>query len=147
MCSYLYQNTLAADYQAAVIQLFHHLIAPGWDKHSLKKSILVADAKLHHQAREQQGDQLPSPEPYTQNNIFLLLHLPYHPFDIPKSRIRQLYNQHCQHTFSTLLGMNNLTIAYSQHKSLKEHLTQAKLHQAKGKEASKYYKTHSVNQL
>ncbi len=135
-----YQNTHAADYRAAVLWLFHHLIARSWDKGELKKSILAADAKL--QIRNQAGDPVPTAELYTHDNVFL--YLPYHPFDIPKRRIHQLYDLHCQEAFSTHLGINNLTIAYSWHQSLKEHLTRARLHQALGKEPITYYATHRI---
>jgi hypothetical protein len=109
MCTYFYQNTRAADYRAAVLRLFHHLIAQGLDKGKLKKSILAANAKL--QIRNQAGDPVPTPELYTCDNIFF--HLPYHPFNIPKRRIHQLYDLHCQEAFSTHVGINNQTIAYS----------------------------------
>ncbi len=143
MRTYFYQNTHAADYRAAVLRLFHHLIAQGWDKGELKKSILAAIAKL--QIRNQAGDPVPKAEPYTCDNVFF--HLPYHPFHIPKRRIHQFYDLHCQESFSTHLGINNLTIAYSWHQSLKEHLTQARLHQALGKEASTYYATHRITHM
>jgi hypothetical protein len=83
MRTYFYQNTHAADYRATVLGLFHHLIARGWDKGKLKKSILAADAKLP--IRNQAGDPVLTAEPYTPDNIFF--HLPYHPFDIPKRPI------------------------------------------------------------
>ncbi len=109
MCTYFYQNTHAAEYCAAIYQLFHHLIARGWDKGKHKKSILAADAEL--QIRNQAGDPVLTAEPYTCDNVFF--HFPYHLFDIPKRCIRQLYDLHCQEAFSTHLGINNLTIAYS----------------------------------
>jgi hypothetical protein len=74
MRTYFYQNTHAADYHAAVLRLFHHLIAQGCDKGKLKKSILAADAKL--QIRNQAGDPVLTGKPYTCDNIFF--HLPYH---------------------------------------------------------------------
>jgi hypothetical protein len=119
MHTYFYENIHAAYYCAAILQLFHHLIARGWDKGKLKKSILAADAKL--QIRNQGGDPVQTAEPYTCDNVFF--HLPYHPFDIPKRRIGQLYDLHCQEAFSAHLGINHLTKAYSQHQSMKEHLT------------------------
>jgi hypothetical protein len=143
MPTYFYQNTHAADYRAAVLWLFHHLIAQGWDKDELKKSILAADAKL--QIRNQAGDPVPAAKLHTCDNIFF--HLSNHPFGIPKRCIHQLYDLHCQEAFSTHLGINNLTIAYSQHQCLKEHLTRASLHQALGKEASTYYATHRISHM
>jgi hypothetical protein len=38
--------------------------------------------------------------------------------------------------FSTTLGIDKFTVAYSRHKNLREHLTQARLHQACSKKAS-----------
>jgi hypothetical protein len=136
MRTYYKQNTHKQDYISTVILMFHHLLARGWDRYTLKETILAADVKL------QQLDQQVNPQ---ENQAIITLrppgeplffHLPYHPHDIPRRRLRQLYNYHCQEAFSSSLGIDKFTIAYSRHKNLREHLTQARLHQAKSKTAS-----------
>jgi hypothetical protein len=133
MRTYFKQNTLEQDYISTVILMFHHLLARGWDRYTLKDTILAADVKL------QQLDQQVNPQ---ENQAIivpresLFFHLPYHPHDIPRRRLRQLYNFHCQEAFSSSLGIDKFTVAYSRHKNLREHLTQARLHQAESKKAS-----------
>ena len=69
----------------------------------------------------------------------LFLHFEYHKNDIPKSRVRAIYDKHCKELLSTRLGIKQLTIAYSRPENIKDTITKAKLHQAPGHEASKYY--------
>ena len=136
MRTYFKQNTYQQDYINTVILMFHHLLARGWDRYTLKDTILAADVKLQQldlQVNPQENQAITAPPPPGESLFF---HLPYHPHDIPRRRLRQLYNYHCQEAFSTLLPINKFTIAYSRHKNLKEHLTQARLHQASNKEAS-----------
>ena len=136
MRTYFKQNTCQQDYINTVILMFHHLLVRGWDRYTLKNTILAADVKL-----QQLDQQVNQPEnnaiiaqPPPRESLFF--HLPYHPHDIPRQRIRQLYNHHCHEAFSTALEIDKFTVAYSRHKNLKEHLTQARLHQAKNKKAS-----------
>jgi tyrosyl-tRNA synthetase len=63
----------------------------------------------------------------------------YHPNDIPKKSVRAIYEHCCKSTFEEVLDIKQTTIAYSRPPNLKDTLTKAKLHQAPGKEASKYY--------
>jgi hypothetical protein len=144
MKSYYHQNTLHADYKATVIRLYQHLLARGWRKDTLKKYILDSNTKLHTvpPAGHQDGTSLtgnPTHKPSTRDMLFF--HLPYHPNDIPCRRIQQLYQQHCHEAF-TSIGINSLTVAFSRHKNLREHLTQARLHQAPGREAHIFYIPH-----
>ena len=135
MRTYFKQNTLEQDYISTVILMFHHLLARGWDRYTLKNTILAADVKLQQldqQVNQQETQAIIAPSPRES----LFFHLPYHPHDILRRRLRQLYNYHCQETFSTTLGIDKFTVAYSRHKNLREHLTQARLHQAKSKKAS-----------
>jgi len=73
------------------------------------------------------------------NKECLFLHLDYHRDDIPRNKLRDLYNLHCKYEFSNALGIKQTTICYSRPKTIKDLLTKAKLHQALGREASKFY--------
>ena len=68
----------------------------------------------------------------------------YHPNDISKKAVRALYKHYCKSSFERL-GIQQLTIAYSRPPNIKDSITKAKLHQAPGKEASKYYLGELVN--
>ncbi|KAL3807237.1 hypothetical protein ACHAXA_007957 [Cyclostephanos tholiformis] len=46
MRTYFKQNTLEQDYISTVTLMFHHLLARGWDRYTLKDTILAADVKL-----------------------------------------------------------------------------------------------------
>jgi hypothetical protein len=136
MQTYFKQNTYQQDYINTVILMFHHLLVRGWDRYTLKDIILAADVKLQQldqQVNPQENHAIIAQPPPRE---FLFFHLPYHPHDIPRRSLRQLYNYHCHEAFSTTLGIDKFTVAYSRHKNLKEHLTQARLHQAKSKTAS-----------
>jgi len=148
MKSYYHQKTLHSDYKATVIRLYQHLLARGWRKDTLKKYILDSNSKLQTvpPAGHQDGNTLTGDstnKPSTRDRLFY--HLPYHPNDIPSRRIQQLYQQHCHEAFTTI-GINSLTVAYSRHKNLREQLTQARLHQAPGREAGKFYEPHGQHQ-
>ena len=126
------------------IKLYHHLLAHGWKQDTLRKYILDSNTKLQNvpiQFAGHQNDVNPRRKPTTLDRLFF--HLPYHPNDIPQCRIQQLYQQHCHAAFTTI-GIDRLTVAYSRPKNLRVHLTQARLHQARGKEASKYYYPHDI---
>ena len=71
--------------------------------------------------------------------ILLFGHFEYHKNDIPKNKVRAIYETTCKDLLSSRLGIKQLTIAYSRPKNIKDTITKAKLHQAPGREASKYY--------
>lgn len=145
MRSYFYQNTLRSDYESTVITLYKHLLARGWNKDILKKYILESNSKLHSvppsTGQTQTNDT--TDKPTTKDRLFF--HIPYHPNDIPRRRIQQLYQLHCHDAFQTI-GINSLTVAYSRHRNLREQLTQARLHQAPGRAASHFYNLHAQSQ-
>ena len=138
MRTYYKQNTYKRDYVDTVITMFHYLLARGWDRYVLKDLILAADVKLQQldlqvSLQENLSQAIISP-PTIREHLFF--HLPYHPHDIPRRRLRQLYNHYCHDALSSILHIDKFTVAYSRHKNLKEHLTQARLHQAPNAEAS-----------
>ena len=63
----------------------------------------------------------------------------YHNNGIPKRLVRSIYDTYCQPIFKRYLGVEQLTVAYSRSKNVKELASRAKLHQAPGSEASEFY--------
>ena len=53
----------------------------------------------------------------------LFLHVRYHPKDISRQAIRKIYNDNCENTFKTKLGIQHTTVAYNRGKNIKETLT------------------------
>jgi hypothetical protein len=122
------------------VKLFTRHVARGWNKATMKGYILKADAKLNMPRptiTTVTTATTPMPD-ILSNRDQLYLHLEYHPKDIPKKSIRALYDHYCKSTLEDL-GIARLTIAYSRPPNIKDSITKAKLHQAPGKEASKYY--------
>jgi len=62
--------------------------------------------------------------------------LQYHPDDITRRRVRDLYQEHCGELFENELGIKRAIVAYSRQRNIGEHITQAKLHEASGEDAS-----------
>ena len=97
--------------------------------------IVEADKKIQ---LERQSHTPPATTPLT-NKERVFLHFEYHANDIPKSKVRALFNTTCKDIFETTLGIKQLTIAYSRSNNIQESVTKAKLHQAPGRESNKYY--------
>ena len=60
----------------------------------------------------------------------IFIHLQYHPEDITRQQLRQLYDDHLGQLFEQELGTQRLVIAYSRPRNIDEYVTQAKLHEA-----------------
>ena len=134
---YKRQNTLESDYIHFCRLLFIRHVQRGWDRAIMKNYILKADARLRStnstpvlQAAQQQ--------PIT-NKEMLILHWTYHPNDIPRKLLRQLYDTHCKDVFESEINIRQFVIAFHAAPRLGAALTKAKLIQEAGKEASKYY--------
>ena len=74
----------------------------------------------------------------------MILHIEYHPNEIPRKKIRELWNKNCGELLSKTvaeggLGIEKTIIAYSRPKNLKDVLQSAKLYQHPGKEVSTYF--------
>ena len=134
MRNYWRQNTRAEDYQEMALLLFQRHVARGWNQSVMRDFILQADAKLQS-ATPSRSSQAPS----LSNKERLFIHLEFHPNDISRNAVREIYDRHCKEVFEKTLGIQQVTVAYSRAPNIKDTLTRAKLHQAPGKPASKYY--------
>jgi hypothetical protein len=141
MRNYHRQNTKVKDYNKMAKKHFQRHVARGWDPTLIKEYILSADIKIQANNATTQHTIQPTTPPTEQlsNKQRLFIHWDYHPNDITRRHLRRIYNQHCDRVFKTQLGIEQTTIAYSRPKNIKDTITKAKLHQASGKEASKYY--------
>ena len=135
--NYYLQNTERSDYHRMAVLLFQRFVAVGWERTKIKSMILAANQRLsqlkHQPPSTAPLDELPS------NKERLFLHLEYHPNELPKGAIQETYNHTCGELLEKRLGIKQVTIAYSRPLNLLESLTQAKLHQAPGREASTYF--------
>ena len=138
---YYRQNTKIADYETIAILLFHRWVRRGWSRADMKEYILHADIKVRRERRERlqtQASTAPTIEPLT-NKERMFIHWEYHPRDIPKRIIRGLYDLHLKDDMEKWLDVKQTTVCYSRPKNVQDHVTKDKLHQAPGRESSKYY--------
>ena len=74
----------------------------------------------------------------------LFFHLEYHPKDIPKRLICQIYKQECQNTLQSEIGISELTIAYSRPSNVADMVSKSKLFQVEGNSVSYYIREAST---
>ena len=131
---YYAQNTFRRDFVRLVSLLYRRLIDRGWERAVIRSLILEA---CHTVQRKAQSQAAPPTQPSTaslENRLFI--HLRYHPDDIPRRRVQELYQEHCGELLSRELRIERPTIAYSRPKNLGDLITKAKLHQAPGESSS-----------
>ena len=126
--------------------LYRRLKVRGHAAHILRPMFLEAYRKLTSNAHQHTHTPtrdapaaLTNPGPSTQdsNQRQLYLHLEYHPNNIPRRTVRQLYKKHCGH-FTRELNLDCMIVAYySRPNSIRDYVSHTKLHQEPGKEASK----------
>ena len=66
----------------------------------------------------------------------LFIHLVFHPDDVPRKRIQELYQLHCADLLRDECRIERPTIAYSRPRNLGDYLTKTKLYQAPGESSS-----------
>lgn len=145
--TYYIQNTKTSDYLDIVTLLYKRHVARGWDRATIKRLILDADLRVREKEKEKElqptptnlPTDTPTNQPTNNRTDTIYLHWVYHPNDIPRHRIRAIYDSCCGEIIKEEVGIEKMIIAYSRPPNIKDTLTKAKLHQAPGKEASKYY--------
>ena len=138
--TYHYQNTHAEDYWDIAMLYYRRLRMRGWDRKTLEPIFV----KAHKKIESQQEEAEPAEEVEILNKEHVILHLEYHPNDIPRKRIRDLWDKHCGELLSQSvanggLGINKMTIAYSRPRNLRDLTQRAKLCQHPGKEVSTFF--------
>ena len=114
--------------------LYKHLLERGWEREYMRKLIIEATTEIESRGKEGPKSSN-SAKDKTSNRLFL--HLQYHPDDIPRREVQELYQEHCGELFQRLLNIDRPTIAYSRPPNLGEFVTKAKLHQAPERTASR----------
>merc|ERR1711966_82896 len=116
--------------------------ARGWNRTVLKRMILESNSKLESQLLLPHCFKPPSasapPENTFGNSNRLFIHMEYSKNDMPKKAVRSIVEATLKDTIDEL-SVSQITVAYSRPKNIRDLLSKAKLHQAKGKEVSIYY--------
>ena len=147
--TYFKQNSREQDYISIVSLLHKRLVERGWDGPYIKKLIIWADGTVRYRYGETLCEPtigpVPPPPPLvgelSQENTprtRIFFHLEYHPSDIPRRVLRDIYERRCKASFQAI-GITTLTIAYSRPSTLQQALTRAQLHQANGRTAKHFY--------
>jgi len=133
------QNTYRKDYVHFVTLLYTRLLERGWERGYVRGLILDACDVIERTKRKPTvGPIEPPTEESKSKTKLLFLHLQYHPDDISRRRIRELYEKHCGDLFQDTMKIKQPVIAYSRPPNIGDYVTQARLHQAPGKTASTF---------
>jgi hypothetical protein len=142
--TYYYQNSRDRDYIIILSLLHKRLVERGWDAPFIKELIIWADNAVRQNKPTDTPTDLPPPELVEElvqdyaprRRIFF--HQEFHPCDIPRRLLREIYDTRCRSTFEKI-GIKTFTIAYSRPPNLQQALTRAQLHQADGRTERHFY--------
>ena len=130
------QNTYRHDFLRLIQLLYrHHLINRGWNNVLIRKLITKACTTIEQRIQPSAAPTTP-PTATLDNENRLFIHVVYHPDNIPRKRIQELYQHHLGDLLREELGISRPTIAYSWPKNLGDLFTKTKLHQAPGQTSS-----------
>ena len=137
---YWMQNTKRSDFISAGNAFYGHLLNRGWSSQKLIPIFLEAGAALDNKSNAQgtQEEQLwETPIASSSNNLFI--HWNYHPRDIGRKAIRQIYEETLAPAVAaSKLSIRKVTIAYSKPKSLGNILTKTQLEEPDHVRVSSY---------
>ena len=123
-------------------KLFNRHAARGWNKAVLKRMILESNNKLERQILLPNHPTTLSTNSALENILEspnrLFIHMEYSRNDMPKKAVRSIVDATLSNTLEEI-NISQTTVSYSRPKDVKDLLSKAKLHQAKGKEVSVYY--------
>lgn len=131
MSRYHAQNTHRADYLHFVTLLYQRLLARGWQRDEIYSIFLDAAERI-----EARRNATTSPSDRNRLEKTIFVHLQYHPFDISRSDVRRLFDEHCADPFKEHLDVERPIVAYSRPRNIGEYVTQARLHQPPGQSSS-----------
>ena len=96
LTTYYFQTIYKEDYWKVAIAFYRNLKCIGWNKDKLEPMFVSAHDKL---ARPKLTNN-ESIEEEISNKEQLILHLEYHPNDIPKRKLRETWNECCRDLLS-----------------------------------------------
>jgi hypothetical protein len=122
------QNSRTSDYENIVSKFFQHLCERGHNINNLQQLFLQAAEHIKSNTSTSTSKNI--------NGKQVFFHLQYHPRQITRSVIQNLYQKHCHHTFSSsinnegkIVPIKKLTIAYHRAKTIRNIVNKIKLTQ------------------
>ena len=142
----LYNNLRARAHTSYALKpIFHkahnHIVAAAKRPSTRQPPILnngTVNSTIPNHTNNTAIDKRANKQPEDDDLHNIILHLEYHPSDIPRKEVRRLYDQHCKELFKNLLRVQPPIIAYSRPKNIGDYVTQARLHEGPNHPASKY---------
>jgi hypothetical protein len=136
---YWKQNTYLRDFIHITQQFYRHLLNRGYPSETLTPLFQEAGATITVRNQGLDCGTAPPTSPNTQSRNRLFLHWEYHPRDISRKAIRQCYNETLAPALAASpLDIRQLTIAYSNQRSLRSILNKTQLDEAPNERASIY---------
>ena len=144
LSTYFNQNKNTKDFLEMTRLLLRRLLNRGHKYETLEPVFQSAVKNIELKAN---SHFKPTPPPLLQSKP-LFLHLPYHPKDISRKRLRDIYDATCQSSLSCIhndetdgdLKIDRLTIAYSRPKNLRDLLFPTKLVETEDINVAKFAK-------
>ena len=138
--TYHRQNSLHADFLLVTKLLYDRLIARGHKQDTIEPIFLEVATIIDHRLSTRVLRQQYTTEKHQRPEKRLFFHLPFHPKDISRQQIRNMYETTCEtpdkngesmKVFTTdrgsRFGIENMTIAYHRPKNLRDLLSPSKL--------------------
>jgi hypothetical protein len=130
---YYEKNSEQRDFIFFTNLFFQRLCARGWDSSYIKPIFIDAIESIRRRNTNQINTLPLSP---TRGQLFI--HLTYHPCDVPRYQVRQIYNETLQDAILEAMPNSKMTVCYSHPKNIQDIMAQAALFQVKGAEASTF---------
>jgi hypothetical protein len=130
---YFEQNSEQSDFIFFTNLFFQRLCARGWDSSYIKPIFIDAIESIQRR-NPNQNNTLPLST--TRGQLFI--HLIYHPCDVPRYQVRQIYNETLQDAILEAMPNSKMTVCYSRPKNIQDIVAQAALFQVEGSEASTF---------
>ena len=125
MRHYHAQNTYREDYVHFVRLLYRRLLERGWEREYIRDLILDAYAVVKKKSKPPTAEPTTPPTNQTTSEAKLLfIHLQYHPDDISRRRIQELYDKYCGNLFQQIMDIERPVIAYSRQPNIGDYITQ-----------------------
>ena len=140
LTTYYFQNTYKEDYWEVAMTFYRNLKRRGWSRDRLEPMFVSAHDKLTRPKLA----IIESTEEEVSNKEQVILHLEYHPNDVPRQKLREIWDECCMDLLAKPtnkggLGLKKTIIAYSRPRNIREMTQKAKLHQHPGKEVSTFF--------
>ena len=139
MRRYRLQNSLRKDYLEQINLLYTHMKARGWPHYLLAEWIMKSADKLEHDlSLPLQAEPSKGKESDLTSNRRTFVHLQYHPHGLSRTQVRAAFDETCDNFRGTDAEIDQLTVAFSRPRNIRDELISARLHQVEGQEASTF---------